>query len=259
MTNKKLNRYLIDKIDLVIPVILCLDIFISALFFLLINSGNFKIREIINKQVLEIDIGQKLSQIIQNQQETSDLISKLYLNQNNHISDLYFGIEEQSRVRGIALFENIKSQSKNIQIVKNLIVANTSDPDKNKDNLNRVVANSLVESDYLIQKLLDEGLYKYKEKNFTEAISVYNEILNIDSLNTKALCYYNTSLYKRNPGDSSNFYSIIYNLNSLIEMDVLNQEEKTAVFDVLLGISREEGNTDSIKKYLDALKHLQDD
>ncbi len=115
----------------------------------------------------------------------------------------------------------------------------------------------IAESDSTINKLLQKGKMLYEKKEFTEAKPEYKKILTLNPGQKEALIYYNASLYYLNPGDESTFPGIKKRLVPLIEEKDLGGEGKRTVFTVLLGISREDGDRASEKKYEAALKHLE--
>jgi len=117
--------------------------------------------------------------------------------------------------------------------------------------------NKIIESDFLLHTLLVQGFSTYSNNDFTKAVKIYKEILDIDSENKEALCYFNASLYYQNPGDESNFFKIKKAL-LLLETKKLSDDKKLTVLNVLIGISREEGDSASIKQYKDALQELEE-
>ena len=119
--------------------------------------------------------------------------------------------------------------------------------------------NTIIESDFLLQTLLDQGFSTYSNNDFTKAVKIYKKILDIDSDNKEALCYFNASLYFQNPGDESNFFKIKKALLPLLETKTLSSDQKLTTLNVLIGISREEGDSAFIKQYQDDLQELEEE
>ena len=190
---------------------------------------------------------------------------------NDRLVSIYKEIEENkenTNQKNIELQRTIALNQKNtekiisgLELKLNAIFAELNKYADNRSSSSEDLLSALnkaVESDYQKQQLLNKGSLEYENENFTEAIKVYKKILNIDSTNTKAQCYYNASLYYQNPGDGSNFPGIKNDLIPLLEGNGLTNDEKRTALNVLIGISREEGRVDSLQKYQDALHILED-
>ena len=205
------------------------------------------------------EIDKSLILVQQNQLDLKEIISKLDLHLNEKIKELSSDTKEQIRNIGITLLEISISNSVELEKVKSLITFYTEEVKNKKEAEHLFFVNNMVESDISIHNLLRKGSINYKKEEFTEAVVVYKNILDIDPSNTEAICYFNASLYYQNPGDESNFSGIKNDLVLLLKENVLTKDEELTVLNVLIGIKREEGNADSLIQYQDALQKLAED
>ena len=216
------------------------------------NEINKKL-ESISKQTKNL-----ITSIQKNQLNTEKIVSGFSLQINNKITELSEAADTQAGILGTALDEVRTSSLLQIEEVKSLIASYTEEVKNKKASENLLVVNALVESDILIQQLLSEGSVEYGEEDFTAAVKVYRNVLDIDPSNAEALCYFNASLYYQNPGDESKFSGLKKNLIPLLEGNLFPGDKELSALNVLLGISREEGDSVSIKQYQDALKKLEE-
>ncbi len=214
-----------------------------------INKNLDSIFKQIENNKINTDLKTKnlLTFVQQNQLHTEEILSGYNLQLDTKIIQLSKDSDKQRRSLGIALDE-----------VRSLILLEIEEVKNKKAVENLLSVNALVESDNSTQQLLGEGSLKYKDEDFTAAVKVYKKVLDIDSSNKKALCYFNASLYYQNPGDGSTFPGIKNDLIPLLEENALTIDEKVTALNVLIGISREEGNAAPLKQYQDALQQLEE-
>lgn len=227
-------------------VLLIVIIIISTILLFRMEAVSSEIR-------MNLNLAQK------NQLDTKEILSAYNLQLNTKIAELAKDTDRQNNVLCTALEGVRNSTLIEIGKVKSLLLSYTEEVKTEKAAERLLAVNALVESDNLTQQLLGEGSARYEKEDFTAAVKVYKKILDIDSTNTEALCYFNASLYYRNPGDGSNFSGIKNDLVSLLEEKALSKYEELTALNVLMGISREEGNAGSLKKYQDALQKLKED
>lgn len=244
------------KINFVIVCLLIYIVFISTIDLFrtmtVFNKINMSLEGISKQSKNLLTIVQK------NQQKTEEVLSGYNLQINNKITELSKETDKQAKSLGAALDEVRISNCREIEELKGLIVSYTEEVKEKKAAENLLVINALIESDNLTQQLLDEGSIEYEKEDFTAAVKVYKKILELNSSNKEALCFYNASLYYQNPGDGTTFPGIKNNLIPLLEGTTLTNDEKETALNVLLGISREEGNADSLKQYQHLLQLLEE-
>jgi tetratricopeptide (TPR) repeat protein len=193
----------------------------------------------------------------ENHLNTKETISGFSLHINEKITELSKDAEEQIRNIDTTLLRICSSNFKEIEKVKSLITFYTEEVKNKKAAEHLLFVNTLVESDNSTQQLLGEGFLKYQEEDFTASIKIYKKILAIDFSNKEALCFFNASLYYQNPGDRTIFPGIKKDLIPLLKEKTLTKDEAATALNVLIGISREEGNADSLKQYQGALQQLE--
>lgn len=255
------------KIDYIIVSLLILLVILSIIFLFRMKSSSSDITEsfdIINKEIknnktnTDIKINKILTLVDKNQQNIEEIIGKLDLQLNSKMIELSRDNERQGKILGIALDEVQRSNLMEIEELKGLLASYKESVDNKNAVEHLLKINTLVESDVSIQQLLYEGSAEYSEGNYPASVKKYRKILDLDSSHAEALCYLNASLYYQNPGDGSNFSEIKNDLISLLDGDILSKDKKVIALNVLLGISHEEGNSDSINKYQENLKHLEE-
>jgi len=210
-----------------------LEISILVLFiiFIFYANRNFKILfENINKELTSINL----------------ILNKNTENIKYYIEENIYKLDKQLKFQISGQSQKSDDQYRNLSLaIESLKI------DSESENLRSVI--TIVENDNLLQLLLKEGNSYYNKKDFVEAQKIYKKILDIDPNIKKALCYFSASQYYQNPGDSSNYYNIKNNLIPLINKNILTKEVNVTALNVLLGISREEGDTELQIYYKDAL------
>lgn len=101
---------------------------------------------------------------------------------------------------------------------------------------------SIAEKDYLVQKLFRKGTGLFDKKQYSDAYSVFKELMDMNSMDDNVACYYYSSLFLRNPGDSSLYNQIKSNIYELKGSSQLNADTKEVIASVLSAISLEEEN-----------------
>ncbi len=218
------------KINFKIVILILFIVAISGIQFLYLNSLK---TGIINTETLIV--------VQKNQHNIEENILKFDLKLNTRMDELFLKTMDQ-----IISIKSLKQviESKGISEVKelkDLFNVYLEQVEKHIAAERLLVLKETVESDFLIQALLDQGFSRYRNKDFTEALKIYKEILDMDSKNKKAICYFYASLYYQNPGDSTHYSDIKTNLSLLLEIDVLTKEEELTLLNILKGISLEEG------------------
>lgn len=226
-------------------------VLLLVIFFKHIDADFFILRNDFDSVVFEIKKSQELIQL--NQQKINESILKLDI----RITKLLKVTEEGNKVLHDQYVLFSKRNIAEIKKLKTLV----------KESLNKMALEKrihaqhensrTVETDYSKQQLLKKGWELYKWNDFTASIKIYKKVLDIDPSNTESLIFYNASLYYQNPGDESNFSGIKKDLVPLIEDKKLTGDEERTALKVLIGISREEGDSTSLKRYQDALKQLE--
>jgi tetratricopeptide (TPR) repeat protein len=184
---------------------------------------------------------QQLDLLFQNQQHIKNLVTKLNIQTNTKVIELTKAAEVRHNNLLTDLLVKFNLTRKEIGEMKNLLVSYKEEvQDKNTVESIEFI-NTTVETDNFLQQLLAEGFTKYQKENYSEALKLYKQILEIDDSNTEALCYYNASLYYQNPGDGSIFSEIKNDLIPLLEAKVLSKEEELTALNILIGIGLEEG------------------
>jgi len=170
-----------------------------------------------------------------------EYISKLDLKFNTKMDKLLIETKDQSIFLN-SLSKDIRSKEfPEVKELKDLLFVYIDNVEKYIAYEKQVAPIKTVEADFLIQILLDQGFLKYSNKDFTEALKIYKEVLGLDSENREALFYFYTSLYYQNPGDSTHYSDIKNNLTPFLDADILTEKEEFTVLDILKGISLEEG------------------
>ena len=220
-------------------IIISLNVFIINKYIL--QSNNYSGANIIetgkNRKNINIQI-EKLINLVESSQKTTEKnIAKLN-------SQLLASIE---------FFFNSR-RKQNLNLLKDIITRETylilnsyRDGSTHADNFENIN----IESDNLIQQLLSEGFTKYNNGEFTKSLGIYKKILDINTSNTEALCYYNASLFYQNPGDGSNYYSMKKDLVPLLEAGNLPVEMEKTILNLFIGINMEEGNSYQSEKYME--------
>lgn len=208
-----------------------------------ISSQNLKISTVLDEQRTEI---QDTKTIFLEQQNLQNLFEerfvKLSLNLNISIEELLLKIMHQSKSLN-RLIEDIGSKGLiEVKELKDILFIYIEEGEKYKAAERLRTSRVTVESDLLVQTLFDKGLKKYSNKEYTGAVKIYKEILDINPNNKEAIFYFYASLYYQNPGDSTHYSNIKDNLAPLLEADILTKEEESTVLNILKGISLEEGN-----------------
>ena len=217
------------KFDFIIVGLILFVGAISGIQFLFLNSLKFEILKKLDMQYKEIKDTETIIKVQENLRSIEENISKLDLHLNTRIDKIIKAMDQSISFNN--LIEDIGS--KESPEVKEL-----------KDLEGKLLVDSIetVEADFLIQKLLDQGFFKYSNKNFTEALKIYKEVLDLNPGNSEAICYFYISLYYQNPGDSTHYSDIKNNLTPLIQADILIEKEKSTVLNILKGISLEDGS-----------------
>jgi len=218
------------KFNLIIMVLIIYLGAISGIYFLFFNSLKSVILKKFDMQYKEFKDTEVQIAIQKNLQNIEENISKLLLetkDQNISLNNLNKDISSKD-------FPEVKE-------LKDLLFVYIDNIEKYIAYKKQVASIETVEADFLIQTLLDRGFLKYNNKNFTEAIKIYKEVLNLDSKNAKAICYFSASLYYQNIGDSTHYSDIKNNLIPLLEADILFKEEEKTIINILKGIRLEEG------------------
>ncbi len=230
------------KIDFIVVVLILYIGAISGIQFLSLNSLRYNILHKLDMQYKEIINTETQIKVQNNLHNIEENISKLDSKFNTGIDELLIKSQDQS-ISLNSLSKDIRSKKfPEVKELKDLLFVYIDNVEKYIANEKQVALIETVEADFLIQILLDQGFSRYSNKDFTEALKIYKEVLDLDSKNKKALCYFSASLYYQNPGDSTH-YSVIKNkLTPLLEADVLTEEEKSTVLNILKGISLEEGS-----------------
>ena len=195
-----------------------------------------------------------ISLINERQKKTEKNIFKSNSQQTLNIENFINNKDKKNQNLLNNILDTENDNKKLIEQIHLILDSYITEADNTDNNENRII-----ESDFLLQTLLDQGFLTYSNNDFTEAVKIYKKILDIDSDNKEALCYFNASLYFQNPGDESNFFKIKKRLIPLFETKTLLDDKKLTALNVLIGISREEGNADSLKHYQDSLLMLKED
>jgi len=251
-------------------VIICLLILLVFIFTIILIRTNKQLDEVytnfdvLNKQIesigtnSEIQTAETLTLLQLNQQKMEDLLAKLDLQLNMKIVDISNNAETQNTILNRAIKSIGSSGSLEVKDVKDILLAYIEEDKEYKEADSIKTEITTVETDVLIQQLLDESLTMYQEENFTTAIKVYRKILDIDPSNVEAKCYLNASQYYQNPGDGSNFYIMKSDLIPLLEENILSYDEERTTLNVLIGIGMEEGDSTFSKIYQDKLQKLEE-
>lgn len=217
------------KFNFIIVVLILYFGAISGIQFVTFNSLRF---EILNKLDMQY---KEFNNIEKN-------ISKFDLKFNTKLDELLIKLKDQS-ISLNSLSKHIGSKEfPEVKELKNLLFVYIENFEKYLADEKQIASIETVEADFLIQVLLNQGFLKYSNKIFTEAVKIYKEVLDLDSKNREALCYFYASLYYQNPGDSSHYLDIKNNLTPLLEAAILTEEEESTVLNILKGISLEEGS-----------------
>ncbi len=209
-------------------------LFLYSLKTEIVNKTDMKYQENNNSEILIM-----VQKNIVNIEET---IAKFNLHLNDRMDELLIKTMDQS-ISIKALKKDIENKRiPEVKELKDFLIDNLEKVEKNTIAERLLVSKETVESDFLLQTLLDQGFSKYSDKNFAEAVKIYIKVLDIDSKNREAVCYFYASLYYQNPGDSTHYSDIKNSLTPLLETDVLSEEEESTVLTILKGISLEEGN-----------------
>ena len=230
------------KINLLIVVIILYLGAISGIQFLSLNSLKYEILEKLDIQYKEIKDTETQIVFQKNLQNIEENISKLDVKFDTRIDELLIKLRNQS-ISLNNLCKNIDSKEfPEVKELRDLLFIYIDNVEKYIANEKQVASIETVEADFLIQILLDKGFLKYSNKNFTEALKIYKEVIDLDSENAKALCYFSASLYYQNPGDSTHYSDIKNNITPLLEAEILTKEEESTILTILKGISLEEGS-----------------